>query len=288
MPVVRLAATLRLGALFGLAVLLAASGPAGAASDVLVPAQTPFGYNVGIDYETDVDGRTGRSITADLNQITQYFGLVRTYHDTANPNSATPIIDSNELQVIQYAMTHPAMNLVIGTYNSALVTGNTGNFCGVASGSFSAGLMDSSAYTDAWVQMLIGAFGGSTAAVQQSVKTILLGNEPDLPGTFMPGPGDPNYSNYVNTWIPNAIANLKTSLSNAGLGNIPISVTVAFSPVSDSIPCPGSNTVSKAIPQHIRSHWSASWNGVSRSFFTINTPIHRRQHSTISPATCSR
>jgi hypothetical protein len=273
-----IASEIRLGALFGLAVLLAASGPAGAASDVLVPAQTPFGYNVGIDYETDVAGRIGRSIPADLNQITQYFGLVRTYHDTANPNSTTPIIDSYELQVIQYAMTHPAMNLVIGTFNSALVMGNTGSFCGVASGSFSAGLMDSPTYTDAWVQMLIGAFGGSTAAVQQSVKTILLGNEPDLPGTFIPGPTDPNYSNYVNTWIPNAIANLKTSLSNAGLGNIPISVALAFSPVSDSTQCPGSSAVSAAIPQYISSHWSASWNG-GQPFVLYN------HYSTSSPPT---
>ena len=31
-----------------------------------------------MNYETNVDGRTGRSISADLDQITQYFWLVRT------------------------------------------------------------------------------------------------------------------------------------------------------------------------------------------------------------------
>ncbi len=251
--------------LFGLAVFLAASGSAGAANDVLVPAKTPFGYNVGIDYETDVDGRTGRSITADLNQIGQYFELVRTYHDTANPNSATPTIDPNELQVIQYATTHPALSLVMGTYNSAVVTGTTGNF--------SAGLMDSSTYTDAWVQMLIGAFG-STAAVTQSLKAILLGNELDFPESYTPSPTDPSYSTYVNTWIPSAFTNLQASLSKAGLGNIPISVTLAYSPVS----APGNDTLSTAIPQYISTHWSASWNG-GQPFVLYN------QYSNSSPPT---
>jgi hypothetical protein len=235
-------------------------------NDVLIPAATPFGYNVGINYETDVDGRTGRSITADLNQITQYFELVRTYHDTADPNSTTPTIDPNELQVIQYAMTHPAMRLVMGTYDSALVTGTTG--------SFGPGLMDSSAYTDAWVQMLIAAFGGSTEAVEHSLKTILLGNEPDLPETFIPGPSDPSYSTYVNTWIPTALANLEASLTKAGLGNIPVSVSLAFSPVS----APTGDSLSTATPQYIAAHWSASWDG-GHPFVLYN------QYSNSSPPT---
>ena len=46
------------------------------AADPLVPAETPFSFNVGINYETLVNGRNGRSITADLNQITKYFGLI--------------------------------------------------------------------------------------------------------------------------------------------------------------------------------------------------------------------
>jgi hypothetical protein len=251
----------RPGALFGFTVLVAASTPAGAANDPLVPAKTPFGYNVGINYETNVDGRTGRSISADLDQITQYFWLVRTYHDTADPNSTTPTISPDENQVIQYALAHPALSLVMGTYNSALVLGNntTGNFCTSPSGTFSAGLMTSQTYTDAWVQMLIGAFG-SASAVAHSVKTILLGNEVDFYNQFIPGPQDPAYSNYL-AWIESALSNMKSSLSNAGLGNIPVTVTLAFSPVSDSTQCPGSNTVSTQIPQYMSSNWSPSWNG---------------------------
>jgi hypothetical protein len=241
---------MRLGAKTVLRALLAAgliSRPALAQNDVLIPAANPFGYNVGIDYETDLDGRTGRSITADLNQITQYFELVRTYHDTANPNSTTPTIDPNELQVIQFATSHPGFGLVMGTDDSALVTGTTG--------SFGPGLMDSSAYTDAWVLMLINAFGG-TQAVQQSLKAILLGNEIDFPGTFVPGPTDSSYSTYVSTWIPIALGNLRASLSKNGL-NVPVSVTLAYSPVS----APPGETVATVIPQYISANWSASWNG---------------------------
>jgi hypothetical protein len=47
--------------------------PALAQNDILLPAQNPFGYSVGIAYETDPDGRTSRSIPADLAQIAQYF-----------------------------------------------------------------------------------------------------------------------------------------------------------------------------------------------------------------------
>ena len=49
----------------------------------IVPANTPFNYNLGVDYETWENGRTGRSISADLDQIGQYFQLLRTYHDAA-------------------------------------------------------------------------------------------------------------------------------------------------------------------------------------------------------------
>jgi hypothetical protein len=254
---------LPVGLLLGLQLVLPGSARA-TNYDTLVPLATPFGYNVGIDYETDIDGRTGRSITADLDQITQYFELVRTYHDTASPNSTTPVIDPDQLAVMQYAMAHPALHLVMGTFNSALVTGTTG--------SFTPGLMDSPIYTDAWVQMLIAAFGGNAAAVRQSLKTILLGNELDFPGTFIPGPTDPNYATYVNNWIPDAFANLQSSLAKAGLGDIPVSLTLAFSPVS----APAGNTVSTAIPQYVAAHWSAGWNG-NQPFVLYN------QYSNSSP-----
>ena len=58
------------------------------AADPLVPVKTPFNYNLGINYETWENGRTGRSITADLDAITKNFGLFKTFHDEANPGAA--------------------------------------------------------------------------------------------------------------------------------------------------------------------------------------------------------
>ena len=52
-------------------------------TDPLVPSKTPFGYNVGVNYESWEDGRVGYSIPKDLDQIFQNFRLIRTYHDAA-------------------------------------------------------------------------------------------------------------------------------------------------------------------------------------------------------------
>jgi hypothetical protein len=145
----------------------------------------PFGYNVGIAYETDTSIRPGQSIPADLAQINQYFKLIRTYHDTVQISSPqctmTPVLDPGEARVIQYLENHQAANipLTMGTDDSAIAIGTTGIFAG--------GLMDCSSYTDAWVAMLVKAFG-NTGAVQQSVKAILLGNELDNPGPYVPDP----------------------------------------------------------------------------------------------------
>jgi hypothetical protein len=48
-----------------------------------VPASTPFLYNAGINYETWTLGRNNRIISADLDQITKYYGLIKTFHDAA-------------------------------------------------------------------------------------------------------------------------------------------------------------------------------------------------------------
>jgi len=146
------------------------------ASDPLVPINTPFSYNIGINYESWENGRTGYSITADLDQITQYFGLLKTFHDvavgTANPND--PIIDPTQQQVISYIANTANVELSMGTLNSALAQGGFGQ-------PWAPGLMTSSTYTDKWVQMIIDAFS-STAKAQAHLKVILLGNEIDQNG----------------------------------------------------------------------------------------------------------
>ena len=60
-------------------------------ADPLVPTKTPFGYNVGVNYESWEVGRTGYSIKADLDQIYEDFRLIRTYHDAGF--DTTPVID---------------------------------------------------------------------------------------------------------------------------------------------------------------------------------------------------
>jgi Ca2+-binding RTX toxin-like protein len=214
-----------------------------ASTGSLVPAKTPFTYNVGINYESWIVGRTGYSITADLNQIFKNFGLIRTYHDaavgTANPN--IPQIDPTQLSVIKWVVQHPGAELVMGTNNNALAQGGFGS-------PWSAGLMASKAYTDLWVQMLVKSFGG-VQNVKVGLKTILLGNELDQNG---PPPTDPSFDNYVNKWIPAAFDNLKASLAKAGLGSIPVTTSIAnYGP---------SNTVSVKVPNYISSHWSNAWN----------------------------
>jgi hypothetical protein len=231
-------------------------------TDPLVPAKTPFGYNVGVNYESWEVGRTGYSIEADLNQIHQNFHLIRTYHDAAvgTGDPTTPTIDSTQAQVIDWIVDHPSVELVMGTNNNALAQGGFGD-------PWSAGLMTSRAYTDAWVQMLINAFG-SVAKVKIGLKAILLGNELDMNG---PPPSDGSFTDYVNTWIPTAFDNLKASLAAAGLGSIPISTTIANYGAT--------NEVSVKIPAYIAANWASAWNN-GEPFVLFNQYTPDNQQST--------
>jgi Ca2+-binding RTX toxin-like protein len=233
-----------------------------AEADPLVPSKTPFAYNVGVNYESWEVGRVGYSITADLDQISQNFKLVRTYHDAAvgTIDPTTPSIDGTQLQVIQWMVANPGMELVMGTNNNALAQGGYGS-------PWSAGLMTSSTYTDAWVTMLIDAYG-SKANVLANLKAILLGNELDMNG---PPPSDPDFDAYVNTWIPQSFDNLKASLAAAGLGSIPISTTIANYGTT--------NVVSVNVPAYISANWSSAWNN-GEPFVLFNQYTGDNQQST--------
>ena len=215
------------------------------ALDSLIPINTPFSYNIGINYETWDAGRIGYSIPLDLDQITQYFGLIKTFHDaavgTANPND--PIIDPTQQQVISYVANQPAKNvqLVMGTNNNALAQGGFGT-------PWAPGLMTSSTYTDKWVQMIIGSFG-SAEQVRTHLKMILLGNEIDMNG---PPPTDPSFGAY-QTWIKQSFDNLSASLAKNGLASIPVSTTIAN--------YGSGNAVAVNISAYIQSHWSNGWVG---------------------------
>ena len=213
------------------------------ALDPLIPINTPFSYNIGINYETWENGRTGYSITADLDQITQYFGLIKTFHDaavgTANPND--PIIDPTQQQVISYVANTANVELAMGTNNNALAQGGFGQ-------PWAPGLMTSSTYTDKWVQMIIGSFGSAEQA-KTHLKMILLGNEIDMNG---PPPNDPSFGAY-QSWIQQSFDNLSASLTKYGLASIPVSTTIAN--------YGSGNAVAVNISAYIQSHWSNGWVG---------------------------
>ncbi|MCE1248749.1 MAG: carboxypeptidase regulatory-like domain-containing protein [Firmicutes bacterium] len=217
-------------------------------SDMQVPANSPFTYNIGINYESWTVGRNNRDINKDMQQISTYFKLVRTYHSTAVGTSdpTNPTIEPTQQTVITYVVQNN-MEMVMGTNMNEIVQGGYGT-------PWSAGLMCDSNYTDLWVQMLISSFG-SASAVQQHLKAIAIGNELDDNG---PPTTDGSFDTYCNTWIPTSYKNLKASMSKYGLGSIPITTTIANYP-SDGV----SNKVAVATTKLINDNWSSSWNNGS-------------------------
>lgn len=214
-------------------------------TDHLIPEDTPFSYNVGINYESWTMGRDHRDISADLDAITKHFKLIKTFHAAA-VGTKEVIIDPTQQEVITYITTHQdngIIELAMGTNSSALATGGFGQ-------PWSPGLMTDSSYTDKWVQMIISAFGG-TSAVKQHLKVILLGNEIDANG---PPKDNSNFHDYYSNWIPSAFNNLKASLKKAGLGSIPVSTIIANYPEGD----PNSNIVASSVTNYIKTHWSMS------------------------------
>lgn len=219
------------------------------AGSVPVPASTPFLYNAGINYETWTLGRNQRVISADLDQITKYYRLIKTFHDAAvgTEEPTTPVIEPTQQSVIDYVVARPTLQLAMGTNNNALAQGGFGT-------PWSPGLMNARAYTDQWVSMIIAAFG-SREAVRTQLRTVLIGNEIDANG---PPPSDAaNFNAYLKIWIPEALNNLKGSLAAQELGSIPVSTIIANYPSE-----PGANLVASKTTSFVASpaYWSSAWN----------------------------
>lgn len=225
-------------------------------SSVLIPATSPFSYNVGINYETWTVGRTQRNIDKDLDTITKYFKLIKTFH-TAAVGTTNVIMDPTQKTLVDYFVAHESegLEMAMGTNNSALGQGGYGT-------PWSPGLMTTKAYTDEWVQMVIDAFG-SAANVSKFVKVILLGNEVDQNG---PPQTDPNYTLYYTQWIPQSFENLKNSLKSAGLESIPVSTTIASYP--QGVPAP-IDSVQTHVTKYITENWSQDWNS-GKPFILFN------------------
>jgi hypothetical protein len=233
-------------------------------SNHLVPTNSPFSYNVGINYETKDVGRVNKSIEKDLDLITQYFKLIKVYHtvDGSNPYK----IEANLQELINYYNNNESkqLELVLGTNNNVLAAGGYVT-------PWEPGLMTNKSYTDTWVNMLTEAFG-SKEKVRKYVRVILLGNEIDMNG---PAPNNTYFKKYYSDWIPGAFKNLKESLSAYGLDEIPVTTTIANYPLNN----PDDNVVSSASVKYIKNNWNTTWNN-NESFVLFNHYTQNNQTST--------
>ena len=226
----------------------------------LIPLNTPFDYNVGINYDTispfggfDTAPQQDR-IVKDLDVLTKSFHLIKTFFDvgvgTIDPT--TPVSDPYQKTLITYVSSHPGLELAMGTIGASLAQGD-----GSIAKPWKAGLMDDPTYTDKWVKLLIDEFGSKQSVIDH-LKVILLGNEADQAG---PPPGDAKFGDY-QTWIETAFTNLKNSLSAQGLGSIPLSTTIANT----------GNSIADTTTTFIEKNWSSDWNnGTPIVFFNHYT-----------------
>ncbi len=212
----------------------------------LVPTYSPFSYNVGINYESQTWGRDHRIIANDLDMITQHFKLIRTYH-AAGVGTSDTVIEPTQESVIKYIIDNPGLELelAMGTNTSALVKGGFG-------APYTSGFMTTKTYTDKWVEIMIDAFG-SKENMQKYLKVILLGNEVDQNA---PLPGDQHYEIYYKNWVPKAFDNLKASLADASMPEIPISTTIA----NYNTDHPDANIRADSITAYIQGNWDPAWN----------------------------
>lgn len=213
----------------------------------LIPIHSPFSYNVGINYETYTAGRNNRVINTDLDTITNHFKLIKTFH-VAGVGTTEIVMDPNQKILVDYLVNNidKELELAMGTNNSAITVGGYGK-------PYTPGLMTQQSYTDQWVEMVIESFGGR-ANMKKIVKVIFLGNEVDGAG---PDITHTQYSDYYTKWIPNSFENLKRSLKNAGLENIPVTTIIANYPQTT----PAANdSVQTSVTRYITQNWSSDWN----------------------------
>lgn len=215
---------------------------------------TPFSYNVGINYESWTMGRDSRVIATDLQNISTYFRLIKTFH-TAGVGTTSVVMDPTQIQVINFVTANPSLNmeLIMGTNSSALAQGGYGS-------PWTAGLMTTQTYTDAWVDTLVKIFGGQQQVLQY-LKCICLGNEVDANG---PPSDSSEFTPYFTSWIQLAFKNLSASLKKNGLQNIPVTTIIANYP-SDS----AANPVAYVATKYIYTNWQSTWNN-GKAFVFFN------------------
>lgn len=210
----------------------------------LAPVQSPFSYNVGINYDSWKEGRNSRNIYNDMDEIVKHFKLIKTYYG-AGVGTTNVVIDPTMDSVINYIVAHSAdeLELVMGTNESSLAYNHYGDW--------KEGYMCTKSYTDEWVQMIINAFE-TKDNLKKHLKAIMLGNEIDANG---PADTSIHFNDYYESWIPKAFDNLKASLADAGLHDIPVSTIIANYPSNQT-----ANVVARKSTAYVANNWSSNWN----------------------------
>ncbi|WP_159084642.1 hypothetical protein [Dongshaea marina] len=191
---------------------------------------TPFTHNVGIDFATNMTnwypaGDRQAQINDSQNMlegIVKHFKLIRVYSMFVPGwnNDVDPATQA--LANVMNTGGNSDVEAIIGTQNSF------DKFC------------TSSDLSDTWVSKLVQTFGSNTSRI----KAVLLGNEVNAQGGI------------DATKLESCMKNMKQSMANAGLGNIPISVSFNLLPRDNS-----PNSIFDPLVNVIVNNWDNSWNG---------------------------
>ncbi|MCB2186726.1 MAG: hypothetical protein KQJ78_09930 [Deltaproteobacteria bacterium] len=217
---------LAVGLLGLLGALAAFPVPAGAGA----PLATPFEHNVGIIYDPWFQSWTSYSpeqqaayVNADLDTLTRDFRLFHTYHDVA---VGTPDleVDGGQAAIMQYAKAHPDLGIEVFLCTNEATPG--------------AAALGSPGYAAKWVQAVLLDPLGDKESVLKVVKAIGLGNEVDSQTVFSAAE------------MGTAMQNLTKALSDAGLGGIPVTTTIAN--LKD-------NKVAAGYVDQVVANWQKAW-----------------------------
>lgn len=213
-----------------------------ALAETKVSTSSPFSYGMGCSYDSWNQSWTAYStadtikyVGQDLDKLTQYFSMFHTYHDAA-VGTSTLGIDSGTLGVLTYAKEHQdkGVQLFLCTNEDAATASKLGS-------------LD---YARNWVKtILLEPLGNNIHLVLSTVKAIGIGNEIDTQSVFS------------SSDFGKAVKNLATALSEAGLGSIPITTTIANIT---------NNSVANGFIKALESSWQSSWG--DKFIFANNFP----------------
>lgn len=220
-------------------------------------AGNPFNYGVGINYDawaqawypTATPAQVTSKVSGQIKSLLTKFRLIHLYRLNGwdkicgnGANAASDPVTQTALSVIQ------AWNTKAPTKNVEVTLGTSvGQVFAMASGNNGCtGEQYATAFVNALVQN--APFSGNTANVLNTIKTITLGNELDTVADMTP------------SILTAAITNFYTALNAAGLGEIPLTISLANVSQKNTFGTFPS-TVSDALAQAVVSSWQSSWNG---------------------------